>query len=616
MKKRIVSILLALCLVLSQLPVLSVAAEEEARVTGLSITVDGVTYTEGNVTIKPDSTVIYTVTGTNLHKPSSEYSLEHTIGVTSLISSGTGWDADETGTSASRDYSDRIHQFVMCDNFRVSLVLASGERVYTDIYLTYDDGSTEADKAEITGLSLIVDGVTYTEGLVTMRPEQEVVIIVHGNYLRKADENLVLDTPGVYVYVDRMYLMPDGTRSQTASSAWFEGGIEYPITYTNDAWATTIDSGITVTFAAEGSTGPAEITGIALTVDGVTYTEGNVIVRPNSTVSFTVTGLNLDNVDQSQIIDTPMAYLPLHSIGLQEDGTYLYATYASVFMGGSNYQITYTNDSWATSIPTEIYVTYQEGPESASGDLILTADTDVQLSLTGDLYIDLNGFDLSGTIITNGFKVYGKDSATDGYTCDNIGYFTCVDENGNLIVPERLYNEDKNPYLAICTENRYSFHRFFAGVTQMTLAPTVAGLGYKAFVYGDEMFFAELAETDAFRFRLRLEGNNPVYLHLNNDQIASGDPFILRIRDYDVENYGEHNLYAQVRLTLKDGAVLETKEVARTFRWLTEQVNANFANYTADQLAAFRAMLQEFDVVKEWDIPNLLPNIEIPQAVF
>lgn len=606
MKKRIVSILLTLCLILVQLPVLSVAAEEEARVTGLSITVDGVTYTEGNVTIKPDSTVIYTVTGTNLHKPSSEYSLEHTIGVTSLISSGTGWDADETGTSASRDYSDRIHQFVLCDNFRVSIVLASGERMYTDIYLTYDDGSTEADKAEITGLSLVVDGVTYTEGLVTMRPEQEVVIIVHGNYLRKADENLVLDTPGVYVYVDRMTLLPDGTRSQTASSAWFEGGVEYPITYTNDAWATTIDSGITVTFATEGSTGPAEITGIALTVDGVTYTEGNVIVRPNSTVSFTVTGLNLDNVDQSQIIDTPMAYLPLHSIGLQEDGTYLYVTYASVFIGGSNYQITYTNDSWATSIPTDIYVTYQENPDSAAGALTLDADATVWLSLTGDLYIDLNGFDLSGTIITNGFKVYGKDSTTDGYTCDNIGYFTCVDENGSPIVPERMHIEADKQYLAICTEGRYSFHRFFAGITHMSLAPTVVGLGYKAAVYGDEMVFAELAQTNAFSFRVQLEGNEPVYLHLNGDQLTSGEPITLRIRNYDVENYSEHKLYTQAILTLNDGTVIETKELAGTFRWLTEKVNANHADYTVEQLTAFRAMLQTFTVVEEWNIPNLL----------
>ena len=181
-----------------------------------------------------------------------------------------------------------------------------------------------------------------------------------------------------------------------------------------------------------------------------------------------------------------------------------------------------------------------------------------------------------------------------------------MDENGSPIVPQRLYNEDNNPYLAICTEGRYSFHRFFLGITQMTLAPTVAGLGYKASFLGDEMVLAELTETKALRFRVRLEGNQPVYLYLNRDQLVSGEPIILRIRDYDVENYSEHNLYAQLRLTLNDGTILETKELSRSFRWLTEQVNANYTSYTDAQLAAFRTMLQAFDVVKVWDITNLL----------
>lgn len=92
------------------------------------------------------------------------------------------------------------------------------------------------------------------------------------------------------------------------------------------------------------------ITGLSITVDGVSYTEGNVTARPDSTVFFTVTGENLNNVDQKQIIDTPKAYLPLYSIPLQEDGTYLYTTYASVFESGNNYQITYTNDAEGNAI--------------------------------------------------------------------------------------------------------------------------------------------------------------------------------------------------------------------------------------------------------------------------
>ena len=360
MKRRILSALLTLCVVAFLLPFAIFAAEDAASITGFAVTVDGVTYTEGNVAIKPDSTVLYTVIGTNLDKLAGEFSLEHAPNINSYIGYGYGWDIDATNTSATRDYSDRIVQFIRCENFEIVYSHAPGEEVHTGIYLSYDDGSTEADKAEITGISLIVDGVTYTEGHVSVKPDSEVIFVVHGNYLRKADENLIFDTPGVYVYVERMTLETNERCSQTAIGTWFEGGVDYPITYTNDGWATTKDSGITVTCERIVDDTPAEITDIAIMVDGVTYTEGNVIVKPDSTVSFIVTGINLLNVDQTQVIDTPLAYLPLHCIPLQEDGTYLYTTYASVFEGAKRYQITYTNDSWANTVATDIFVTYKD----------------------------------------------------------------------------------------------------------------------------------------------------------------------------------------------------------------------------------------------------------------
>jgi len=238
--------------------------------------------------------------------------------------------------------------------------------------------------------------------------------------------------------------------------------------------------------------------------------------------------------------------------------------------------------------------------------IVLTEDTQVDLCLEEDLYVELNGFNLNGTIVTNGYKVYGMDSSTDGYNCDSIGYFTCVDEKGNPIVPERTYTYGENQYLAICTEDRYSFHRYFVGVTHMSLAPETVGLGYKSAVFGDEMVFAELADTKAFSFKLQLEGYNPVYRYFDSDQLTSGDPITLRIRNYDVENYGEHNLYAQVSITLSDGTVIEAEQVSLTFRWLAEQVSENYTDYTTDQLAAFKAMLQAFDIVKKWNIPNLI----------
>ena len=480
MKRRILSVLLTLCMVAFLLPFAIFAAEDAASITGFAVTVDGVTYTEGNVAIKPDSTVLYTVTGTNLDKLAGEFSLEHAPGIKSYIGYGYGWDIDATNTSATRDYSDRITQFIKCENFEIVYSHASGEQVHTGIYLSYDDGSTEADKAEITGISLIVDGVTYTEGHVSVKPESEVILIVHGNYLRKADENLIFDTPGVYVYVERMTLETNERCSQTAIGTWFEGGVDYPITYTNDGWATTKDSGITVTCESIVDDTPAEITDIAITVDGVTYTEGNVIIKPDSTVSFIVTGINLLNVDQTQVIDTPLAYLPLHCIPLQEDGTYLYTTYASVFEGAKRYQITYTNDSWANSIATDIFVTYKDHDCEDSDWIIELAPTCAE---NGSKYMECvicHERIKQEEIPATGEHSWDKGAVTKEPTCTETGVrsFTCTVCSGSRT--EEIL-ELGHSYSAVvtaptCEDDGYTTYTCHCGDTYVS--DGVAALGH------------------------------------------------------------------------------------------------------------------------------------------
>ena len=238
--------------------------------------------------------------------------------------------------------------------------------------------------------------------------------------------------------------------------------------------------------------------------------------------------------------------------------------------------------------------------------LVLTEDIQVKLELSADLYVDLSGFDLSGTIATNGKKLYLTDSSTDGYSCESIGYFNCVDENGDPIVPERICAVGEKRYLTIHTDKGYSFHRFFVGVTHMSLDAEVIGVGYKSAVYGDEMVFGELADTMAFTYRLQLEGYKPVYRYFDRDELTSGDPITLRIRNYRVDGYGETPLTAQVSITLNDGTVIEAEEASFSFRWLAEEVSKNHTDYTAEQLTLFKAMLQKFTTPKDWEIPNLI----------
>ena len=58
-------------------------------ITGVSLIVDGTTYTKGDVTITPDSTVTLTVTGTNLQYGTNDNFLDFARGAPTALCCGT-----------------------------------------------------------------------------------------------------------------------------------------------------------------------------------------------------------------------------------------------------------------------------------------------------------------------------------------------------------------------------------------------------------------------------------------------------------------------------------------------------------------------------------------------
>lgn len=237
--------------------------------------------------------------------------------------------------------------------------------------------------------------------------------------------------------------------------------------------------------------------------------------------------------------------------------------------------------------------------------LKLLADTQVNISLHSDLYIDLNGFDLSGTIRLNGYKVYGMDATTNIYTCDDIGYFTCVDEKGNAVVPETQFKSNitgsVKRYMAIMDENGYSFHRFYLAVTHKTLRPDTAGVGYKAVFYGDTMVIANL---QGFGFHMQLGENDPKLV--TKSAIVSGNTVTLRIDNYDVAVYGETELYASAVLILKDGTVIESTKCTMTLRSLLETISADAYRFSSGQLQAIAGFIKKYPIIATWEVDNLI----------
>jgi len=245
-----------------------------------------------------------------------------------------------------------------------------------------------------------------------------------------------------------------------------------------------------------------------------------------------------------------------------------------------------------------------------SGYVVLTADMNLtNLSLTEDLYIDLNGFDLSGVITTNGYAVYGMDSTTDGYTCANVGTFSCVDENGQAIVPVRQFKSDISGsvkrYMAIETEDGYTFHRFYMAITKVSLRTGDTGFGYKAVFYGDEMV---LSQIDSFGFHLNLEGNDTVVTKsLDGANLEMGREYSLSLKNFDITAYGEVNVNAEVFLNLKDGETVTSSTVSYSMMTMLQKVCQSLTKFSDNQIQALKAMCQPYqEAMKDWGIEAIL----------
>lgn len=234
----------------------------------------------------------------------------------------------------------------------------------------------------------------------------------------------------------------------------------------------------------------------------------------------------------------------------------------------------------------------------------LVQDATVYTILDEDVYIDLNGFDLSGTLAGSG-KIHGIDSTTNSYSCEQVGFFNCVDTTGKEIVPITAFKcaFTGKQYMAIKTANGYSFHRFYLGITHQTLRPSTDGVGYKAIFCGDEMVAANLSD---FGFNLQLGDNTPVTGRKSADSFVSGKAVTLRIDNYDVEKFGETPLYASAVMTLRDGTVIESTRHSMTLRSLMETLNTRHNTLSADHLAAIAGFIKKHPVICSWSVDHLI----------
>lgn len=239
----------------------------------------------------------------------------------------------------------------------------------------------------------------------------------------------------------------------------------------------------------------------------------------------------------------------------------------------------------------------------------LMDDVEADLTLNKDLYIDLNGYILLGDI-TGDYTVYGMDSATDEYGLSDGCILGDIANVQTHVLTETAMTGDIYRYMAIQTDDGWTFNRYYVGITHITLRPDQVGLGYKAMLKGNELV---MAEVDSFGYTLQLGQFDPISRTMNG--INANGIVTLLVKNYMIEQYGETDLSAYVTVTL-GGEEITSATQTTNMRQVVELINDNYTNYSAGKLAAVKELILTNEVMQSWDVANLLKEeTEVDQTM-
>jgi len=261
----------------------------------------------------------------------------------------------------------------------------------------------------------------------------------------------------------------------------------------------------------------------------------------------------------------------------------------------------------------------------------LNEDLNTNVTVTKDVYLDLNGQDLTGSItVKTGANLYVMDSATDDYTVfDELGYGQLAAEviGSVLPVPENTVSAAEsasNPYRAgyipLTRQEGVSFHRVNLQIHKVTLRPSAAGLYYQCpfqadevvaediFTYGIALsvFGAPNAQNLESQCEYTKNGvfDGGVAGNLSNGTLLQN---IMRPGNSDAVNTGNAQtlIYGSAYIYTENGYVFG-QSVALSLRDLVTGVDAVWEELSASQQEAVLCMMDEYGLVMSgWEIPNI-----------
>lgn len=268
------------------------------------------------------------------------------------------------------------------------------------------------------------------------------------------------------------------------------------------------------------------------------------------------------------------------------------------------------------------YDTWEEAFANAKGNLVrLNKAISEEVDVTEDLYLDLNGYSITGKVtVAEGKTLYCMDRATDDFTIADGVYGTLTDVTGSVQGLSLGDTHAENAYLLIEEDGAKSFHCVDLQIKSMSLRSESVGIYYKSDFGGDEMV-AELVSSYGVALSVKAE---PTEENLATDckyskftAFAAGGNAssstllknIMKGTAADVANRRNANMpiYGRAYLQLNDGTYLFGDVACRTFREQLEGVSKLWNNLTTAQKDAVWGMCRPLlSAIQDWDINNIL----------
>ena len=258
MKKNLTTFLFSL--VAMMMPIGAWA--QDAVITGLTITVDGIEYGVGDTAVVTPTTtsLIYTVYGERFANVTSENFIAYSQGMGNNLTNG--WMIDTEKNTATYDFSNALVYFE--SNITPFEVKYSNDnrvtRVNSGVYIMYDYGLSEDEKAVITGVTITVDGVEYGVGdtAVVTPNTTSLIFTVYGNNFKNLNANHLLYDGSVAFEVNELngWVIDGSTNTATCDRSYFLRDYTImttpvEIVYTNDRLKTRIESGVYLMYSEQ-----------------------------------------------------------------------------------------------------------------------------------------------------------------------------------------------------------------------------------------------------------------------------------------------------------------------------------------------------------------------------